>query len=181
MAGRKEAIGIGTVAVVGFLLWLIFRERPAEAAPPPEPLPPVEPVPPGGEPRIRVVDLGFEGSPQTPRITKNPGDSFAAVITVQNDGGAGNVEFRLVIGNDVAGVMDEHGRWQRTVNVPVGRSEVKIPGRLARDFPAGTWDAEILIRIPPGTGRWRSVLKRLNVFTVRAIQPRVRVLELAWL
>jgi len=175
MAVKKE-IGAGTLLLILLGVWLWQKDK-AEAAPAPTE------VPPEGPPEIKVIRVGWEGSPQTATITKYPGDSFSALIDVENTGGAGSVTFDLHIGQLWRGYDDigEAGSpWFRTVTVARGRSTVRMDMKLN---PANAWNGE---------GTWQDAWLRVNGSLVwkkadcfrimrKVTAPAVEVLGLSWL
>ena len=159
---REVGAGLGVLVVIGLVLWLLSRKKEE------------------GKPEVKVVELGWEGSPQAATITKLPGDSFTGVVTVDNTGGAGNITFQLHIGrywrrDDIG---EAGSPWTFTRLVPKGRSTIRASGRLN---PANKWN---------GDGSWQDAwltgdlsYHKVNCFRINAVgvKPRVEVLTLSWL
>jgi len=162
---KEVAAGAGALILI-VLLALAFAKKKEE-------------VPPGqGEPVITVTKLGFEGSPQTAKITKKQGDSFTAVISINNTGGAGSVPFELGIGDYTFFIHNDKGNspWTATLSCPQGSSTVRINGRLSSTFPArpaSPYDAWVTVQ--------GKTYDFLDCFTVITGVPAVSVLSLAWL
>ena len=167
---KKEAgAGLGVLVVIGLVMWLLSRKKEEGQGAPEQ-----------GKPEVKVVEFGWEGSPQAATITKLPGDSFTGVVTVDNTGGAGNITFQLHIGRYWR--RDDIGQagspWTFTRLVPKGRSTIRASARLN---PANKWN---------GDGSWQDawltgdlVYHKVNCFRINAVavKPRVEVLTLSWL
>lgn len=131
-----------------------------------------------GVPVITVKNLGFEGSPQTPRISKIQGSAFTALIGIENTGGEGDVPFELGIGEKTLFVRNDIGNspWRVTRRCIRGTSTVRIAGRLSATFPArpaSPYDAWVTVQ--------GKTFDFPNCFTVTPLMAAINVLRLSWL
>lgn len=138
---------------------------------------PGEPIPDGGEAKIEVIGIGFEGSPQTPTITKMQGDEFSALIDIENSGGEASVPFELGIGSHTIW-HDDFGNspWTATFTCPRGKSKLKMTCQLSADFPAqpdNPFDAWVIVQ--------GKTYNFHDCFTVIPISPLIQVLSISWL
>lgn len=177
----EKKIGIGILLLLALLL-LAWRKKQVVAAPEVVAPPQVVPLPIPGKPKIRVLGLGWEGSPQTATITKQPGDYFTAVIDIDNLGAPGELLFKLGIGNrDIVGAFDElagsGSPWSRALTCPPGRSKVYMRNLLLLSTArrqATPYDAYVLVQ-----GR---AFHSTDCFTIPlAAAPAIQVFGLAWL
>ncbi|MBA7583798.1 hypothetical protein ES708_25748 [subsurface metagenome] len=130
-----------------------------------------------GAPEVKVIGLGFEGSPQAPTITKFQGDDFTAFIAIENEGGAGILPFELGIGSHTIW-HDDFGNspWTASFDCPPGKSTLKMTCTLSKDFPAqpdNPFDAWVIVH-----GKHYDFH---DCFTVRGLAAAITVLSISWL
>ena len=166
---KKEevAIGAGGLILLVLLVFALAKKK--------------DEVPSGqgeGKPIITVKSIGFEGSPQTATITKAQGQSFSAIIAIENTGGAGDILFELGIGDYAFFIHNDKGNspWRATLHCIKGSSTVRITGTLSSTFPArpaSPYDAWVTVQ--------GKTFDFPDCFTVTLGAPIVNVLSLSWL
>jgi len=166
---KKEEMAIGAGGLIILLLLVFALAKKKEEVPPSQG---------EGKPIIAVKSLGFEGSPQTAKITKAQGQSFTALIGIENTGGAGDVLFELGIGDITWGINNDKGNspWKATLHCIKGSSTVRITGTLSSTFPArpaSPYDAWVTVQ--------GKTYDFPDCFTVILSTPTVSVLSLSWL
>jgi hypothetical protein len=188
---KKKELGVGGLLILGIIIWALWPKPPkfecpycdatfktkAELDAHIEAEHPGEPIPDGGEPAVKVIGIGFEGSPQTPTITKFQGDDFTAFIDIENEGGAGILPFELGIGSHTIW-HDDFGNspWTASFNCPTGKSKLKMDCSLSKDFPAqpdNPFDAWVIVQ-----GKHYDFH---DCFTVRGLAAAITVLSISWL
>ena len=165
---KKKEVAVGAGALILLLLVAFaFAKKKKDEEPPPS----------DGEPAVKVIGIGFEGSPQTPTITKFQGDDFTAFIDIENEGGAGILPFELGIGSHTIW-HDDFGNspWTASFNCPTGKSKLKMDCSLSKDFPAqpdNPFDAWVIVQ-----GKHYDFH---DCFTVRGLAAAITVLSISWL
>ena len=161
---KEVAAGAGVLLLLILLAFALAKKKEEE---------PIK-----GQPIITVEKLGFEGSPQTAKITKKQGESFTAVVGINNTGGTGSVPFELGIGDYAFFIRNDKGNspWIATLFCPQGSSTVRITGRLSSDFPARPdkpYDAWVIAQ--------GKTYDSPDCFTVVTVAAAISILSLAWL
>ncbi|GAI79259.1 unnamed protein product [marine sediment metagenome] len=165
---KKKEVAVGAGALILLLLIAFaFAKKKKDEEPPPD----------EGEPAVKVIGLGFEGSPQTAKITKFQGDDFTAFIAIENKGGAGILPFELGIGSHTVW-HDDFGNspWTASFNCPTGKSTLKMTCKLSDDFPAqpdNPFDAWVIVQ--------GETYDFHDCFTVLGLAPEITVLGISWL
>lgn len=173
MADKESKLNVGILLLL-VLLALAFRKKEVAAAPPAPGIPPTLTAP-----QVKIVGIGWEGSPQTTSITKNPGELFTAVIDIENTGGVGDVSFKLGIGSKGI-TFDELSNagspWSRTLSCPSGTSKVYMSNLLLLSTArrqSAPYDAYVLVQ--------GKTFYSYDCFTIPLGVAAVSVLSLSWL
>ncbi len=164
---KEVAVGAGALILLLLVAFAFAKKKKDEEPPPGE-----------GEPVIAVTGIGWEGSPQTAKITKFQGESFTAFIDIENNGGAGSVSFELGIGYKTLFIRNDKGNspWTASFTCPTGKSKLKMDCQLSSTFPAAPdnpYDAWVTVQ-----GKHYDFP---TCFTVKGLAPAITVLSISWL
>jgi hypothetical protein len=164
---KEVAVGAGALILLLLIAFAFAKKKKDEEPPPGE-----------GEPEVKVIGIGWEGSPQTPTITKFQGESFSALIDIENNGGAGSVSFELGIGYKTLFIHNDKGNspWTASFNCPIGKAKLKMTASLSTTFPAAPdnpYDAWVKVQ-----GKYYEFP---TCFTVKGLAPEITVLSISWL